>query len=139
MNTRRLLGIDIMAEKYAYGYDPEFGYTAANKIPEKWVKTTCGYCSVGCGMLVGVKDGKAISVRGDESHPVNLGKLCPKGLSEHYTLSAPNRALYPMLKTNGKLARVGWDQALDTMIGKFRSVQERFGPNALGSRESSRA
>jgi len=132
MNTRRLLGIDIMAEKYAYGYDPEFGYTSEGKIPDKWVKTTCGYCSVGCGMLVGVKDGKAVSVRGDESHPVNLGKLCPKGLSEHYTLSSPNRALYPMLKVNGKLARVGWDQALDTMIAKFRSVQERFGANSLG-------
>ena len=132
MNTRRLLGIDIMAEKYAYGYDPEFGYTAESKIPDRWVKTTCGYCSVGCGMLVGVKDGKAVAVRGDENHPVNLGKLCPKGLCEHHTLYAPNRALYPMLKINGKLARVGWDQALDTMIAKFRSVQERFGPNSLG-------
>ena len=132
MNTRRLLGLDILAEKYAYGYDPEYGYTAESKIPDRWVKTTCGYCSVGCGMLVGVKDGKAVAVRGDENHPVNLGKLCPKGLTEHHTLYAPNRALHPMLKINGKFARVGWDQALDTMIAKFRSVQDRFGPNALG-------
>ena len=45
---------------------------------------------VGCGMMVGVKDGKAVSVAGDPNHPVNDGKLCPKGLCEH--LQAVRRA-----------------------------------------------
>ncbi|HEV2498127.1 MAG TPA: nitrate reductase, partial [Terriglobia bacterium] len=88
MNFMRMLGLSTLSEKYAYGYDPQFGYMAAEKIPERWIKTTCGYCSVGCGMLVGVRDGRAVSVRGNPDHPVNLGKLCPKGLSEHYTLQA---------------------------------------------------
>ncbi len=132
MNLKRQLGLDILSEKYSYANDPEFGYTSAQKIPDRWVATTCGYCSVGCGMFVGVKDGRAVSVRGNPNHPVNLGKLCPKGLSEHYTLEAPNRAQYPLLRKNGKLVRVSWDEALDTMIEKFRSTQEKHGPNALG-------
>ncbi|MGH9785726.1 MAG: nitrate reductase, partial [Terriglobia bacterium] len=116
MKLSLALGLDILSEKYAYGHDPEFGYVASEKIPDRWVKTTCGYCSVGCGMLVGVKDGRAVSVRGDAGHPVNLGKLCPKGLSEHYTLEAQDRARYPLLRRKGKLQRIGWDEALDVMV-----------------------
>src|SRR6266496_3750807 len=132
MNLRRQIGLDILSEKYAYASDPDHGYTSAQKIPDRWVATTCGYCSVGCGMLVGVKDGRAVSVRGNPNHPVNLGKLCPKGLSEHHTLEASNRAKYPLLRKNGKLERVSWDEALDVMVEKFRATQERYGPNSLG-------
>jgi assimilatory nitrate reductase catalytic subunit len=73
-----------------------------------------------------------VAVRGDESHPVNAGKLCPKGLSEHYTLEAEGRARYPLLRRNGKFARVSWDEALDTMVARFRGVQEQHGRDALG-------
>ena len=31
------------------------------KIPDRWVPTTCGYCSVGCGIEIGVKDGQAVA------------------------------------------------------------------------------
>ena len=132
MSVKRQLGLDILSEKYAYGTDAEFGYTSAQKIPDRWVSTTCGYCSVGCGMFLGIKDGKAVSVRGNPAHPVNLGKLCPKGLSEHYTLEAPNRARYPLLRKGGKLEQIGWDEALDTMVEKFRTTQQKYGPSSLG-------
>jgi anaerobic selenocysteine-containing dehydrogenase len=132
LNIKRQLGLDILPEKYSYAVDPEFGYTSARKIPDRWVATTCGYCSVGCGMLLGVKDGRAVSVRGNPDHPVNRGKLCPKGLSEHYTLEASNRSKYPLLRKQGKLVRVGWDEALDTMVQRFRSTQQKYGANSLG-------
>ncbi len=44
-----------------------------------WGKAPCRYCGVGCGVEVGVKDGKAVAVRGDEQSPVNKGLLCVKG------------------------------------------------------------
>src|SRR5713226_8772342 len=109
------------------------GHTSEQKIPDRWVSTTCGYCSVGCGMFIGVKDGRAVSVRGNPDHPVNNGKLCPKGLSEHYTLEASNRARYPLLRNKrGRLTRVGWDEALTTMVEEFRAEQEKYGHEALG-------
>lgn len=126
------LGIDILSEKYSYAEDAQYGHTSAQKIPDRWVATTCGYCSVGCGMFVGVKGGRAVSVRGNPDHPVNLGKLCPKGLSEHYTLEAPNRARTPLLRKNGALVPVSWNEALDTMVRKFRGTQERYGRDSLG-------
>jgi anaerobic selenocysteine-containing dehydrogenase len=129
---RRALGIDTRQSEYTYQKDPRFGHVTSARIADKWVKTTCGYCSVGCGMLVGVKEGKAVSVRGNPDHPVNLGKLCPKGLSEHHILDAPGRARQPMLRKDGKLVPVSWDEALDTMIEKFGAVQQRYGNDALG-------
>jgi assimilatory nitrate reductase catalytic subunit len=127
----RFLGIDTAADKYRYGVDPVFGYMSAAKIPERWVKTTCGYCSVGCGMYLGVKDGKAVAARGDPDHPVNEGTLCPKGLSEHYSIHAQGRALRPLLKMGGKLKPVSWDLALDTLVGRALTIQKRYGADAF--------
>jgi anaerobic selenocysteine-containing dehydrogenase len=132
MMLKRQLGLDILSETYSYARDPVMGFTSKQKIPDRWVATTCGYCSVGCGMFVGVKDGKAVSVRGNPGHAVNRGLLCPKGLSEHYTIQAETRARYPLLRKNGSLVRIGWDEALETLVAKFRSVQEKYGPEALG-------
>ncbi len=129
---RRKLGIDTLPEKYSYANDPRFGKVSASRVADRWVKTTCGYCSVGCGMEVGVKDGKAVAVRGNENHPVNRGKLCPKGLSEHHTLAAPGRAKQPLLRKQGRLVPVSWDEALETLVDKFGSIQAKYGKQSLG-------
>ena len=132
MSWKRKLGLDILENDYAFARSESTGYVSAKKIPDAWVPTTCGYCSVGCGIEIGVKNGSAIASRPLTSHPVNRGKLCPKGLSEHYTLQAPNRAKYPLLRKRGKLVRVSWDEALTTLVERFRNVQEKYGPGVLG-------
>jgi anaerobic selenocysteine-containing dehydrogenase len=129
---RRLVGIDTLERDYAFASSDETGYTSAKKIPDHWVPTTCGYCSVGCGIELGVKNGKAIAARPLASHPVNRGKLCPKGLSEHHIIDVENRAKYPLLRKNGKLQRVGWEEAIETMVQKFRATQQKYGAESLG-------
>jgi anaerobic selenocysteine-containing dehydrogenase len=132
LNWKRAAGLDTLQEDYAYARGHTTGYTSAKKIPEHWVPTTCGYCSVGCGMEIGVKEERAVASRPLASHPVNRGKLCPKGLSEHYTIAAENRAQYPLLRKNGKLMRVSWDEALDAMVERFRGIQAKYGVQSLG-------
>ncbi len=132
MNLRRLIGLDIAREKYAFAQDAAVGHISAQKVADRWVKTTCGYCSVGCGMLIGTRDDKVVTSRGDPNHPVNRGKLCPKGLAEHYVIDANNRALYPLLRRDGRLQRVTWDIALSTMASEFRRLAEQHGPQAVG-------
>ncbi len=142
--VKRLLGVDTRADEYAYAVDPVAGYISAQKAPDRWVKTTCGYCSVGCGMFIGVKDGRAVAVRGNPDHPVSRGLLCPKGLSEHHTIDATNRAKYPLLRLSRRssagakadrnlpMTRVSWSEAIDTMAARFRDVQEKYGRQAVG-------
>ncbi|MEI6891152.1 MAG: nitrate reductase [Pontiella sp.] len=130
---KHLLGFDIKEEEYAYGIDPEHGYLSASRIPDQWVKSVCGYCSVGCGMLLGVKDGKIVSVRGDKDHPVNEGDLCPKGLSEHHPLTSPDRATHPLMKqSDGSFKQVSWDKAYGHMVDTVTRVQEKHGKESFG-------
>ncbi|MGI4794114.1 MAG: molybdopterin-dependent oxidoreductase, partial [Janthinobacterium lividum] len=129
---KRRLGLDTNQQKYAYGEDPRFGLVSASRVADEWVKTTCGYCSVGCGMLIGVKDGQAVAARGNPDHPVNRGKLCPKGLSEHHILASPGRAKLPLLRKNGVLEPVSWDEALTTMVERISAIQAKHGPASLG-------
>lgn len=132
LNWKRAAGLDTLQEDYAYSRGATTGYTSAKKIPDHWVSTTCGYCSVGCGIEIGVKNGRAVASRPLASHPVNRGKLCPKGLSEHYILEAENRAKYPLLRKNGRLLRVSWDEALDTMVERLRGIQAQYGTQSIG-------
>lgn len=129
---RHKSGLDTRESEYRYSEDPVLGYISARKHADRWVNSTCGYCSVGCGMQLGVRDGKVVSVRGNPHHPVNRGKLCPKGLAEHYAIEAEGRALYPMLRKESALTRVSWDEALSTMVHRFRIVQRKHGPHSVG-------
>jgi hypothetical protein len=87
-------GLDIRSSKYSYSEDPVLGFTSLHKHADRWVNSTCGYCSVGCGVQLGVKDRRVVSVRGNPDHPVNSGKHCPKGPTEHYASSLPAADLH---------------------------------------------
>lgn len=129
------LGFDISRSVYRYAKDKRFGHISESRVADKWTKTTCGYCSVGCGMLIGTRDGRPVAARGNPEHPVNFGKLCPKGLSEHLIVEAPGRATTPMLRKGGRgtpLEPVSWDEALDAMIARIGALQVRHGNEALG-------
>jgi anaerobic selenocysteine-containing dehydrogenase len=125
--AERLLGVDHGGDRYGYVDDPDRGPVSASRAVDRWVRTTCGYCSVGCGMLVGVRDGRAVAVQGDPDHPVNRGRLCPKGLSEHHTLRAEGRLTAPIV--DGRPAT--WDHALDRVVDGFRDLLDRHGPESV--------
>jgi len=132
VNWKRRTGLDNLTEEYSYDRSTLTGFTSRRRIPERWVATTCGYCSVGCGMEIGVRGNRAVAVRGIDSHPVNAGKLCPKGLSEHHTLDAATRAKFPLLRKDRKLVRAPWDEATAEMVRGFTAIQQRYGSGALG-------
>ena len=127
MTLREWLGVDHGAATYAYADEPDRGPVSVSRRVDHWVKTTCGYCSVGCGMLVGVRDGQAVAVNGDPDHPVNRGRLCPKGLCEHQSLRAAGRLMTPMVDG----AATAWDAALARVADGFRSIVEEHGPDAV--------
>ena len=97
------------------------------EVTDSRVRTTCGYCSVGCGMYIGIRDGRAVAVEGDPEHPVNRGRLCPKGLSEHLAIHSPDRLRHPTV--DGQTA--SWDVALDRMVGGFAELTQRYGADAV--------
>lgn len=107
--------------------------------PAYEVKTVCPYCGCGCGIFLGVRDGKVVGVRGDRESPVNQGELCVKGRFGYDFINHPDRLTKPLIKRNGKFEEASWEEALDLVAGKFREVQEEYGPESLGGLSSGRA
>ncbi len=127
------LGFDIKAEKYGLSRDPQFGMISDAKKPDKWVLSTCGYCGVGCGLYIGVKEGKAVYTKGNPKHGVNMGTLCPKGLSEHELLNSPERIPAPMLRgERGRLEATTWEKTFAKVSDEFKRITREHGAKAIG-------
>ncbi len=129
--AKNFLGLDIKEDKYALVDDPIFGKVAKDKAPDKWVRSTCGYCGVGCGMYIGVKAGKAVYSKGDPLHSVNMGTLCPKGLSEHKMVYADSRVQVPLIRKDGELSPSTWEETFKHTSDEFKRIQAEHGKGAV--------
>lgn len=117
-----------------------FGRSKKNpiKITDKgvveWKYTTCGYCSTGCSIEVGLdKSGKAVSSRGVGDADVNRGKLCIKGILEHELFTSAGRGQVPLLRerTHEPFQKVSWDTALNKVSSEIQRIQSRHGRDAF--------
>ncbi|WP_408590922.1 molybdopterin-dependent oxidoreductase [Novosphingobium sp.] len=91
------------------------------------IRTTCAYCGVGCGIRAEVTGTRSVTIRGDETHPANFGKLCSKGTHLGETVGLEGRLLHPMIGNR----RAGWDEALDLVAGKMRDCIAAHGPDSV--------
>ena len=99
----------------------------------KWDKAPCRFCGTGCGVMVGVEQGRVVAVRGDEASPVNRGLLCVKGYHLPGLLYGADRLLYPQKRNaDGSFTRVSWDEALDLIATRYADVLKQHGPDAVG-------
>ncbi len=97
-------------------------------------KTTCCYCGVGCGIEV-LSDARGrLTLRGDESHPVNHGMLCSKGRSLlHVVAARSDRLTHPQVRLDRAFAprRATWESALAHVASEFKRIIAEHGPDAV--------
>jgi anaerobic selenocysteine-containing dehydrogenase len=99
---------------------------------QHWMPSTCGICSIGCGIDIGVTDGRIVGVRGRSDHPVNRGRLGPKGLHQYIANRHSSRARYPLIRdVHGRQVRASWDAAMELMVERFNDALARGGPDAV--------
>ena len=67
-----------------------------------WRKSPCRFCGVGCGLKIGISDGKAVAVQGDPESPVNKGLCCVKGYHSVMSIYGKDRLTKPFIRKNGK-------------------------------------
>lgn len=103
-----------------------------------WTKGVCRFCGTGCGLSVGVKDGRVVATKGDPDAPVNRGLNCIKGYFNAKILYGKDRLTKPLLRKtngkydkNGKFEAVSWEEALDVMADKFLQTYKAKGPTAV--------
>lgn len=103
-----------------------------------WDKAPCRFCGTGCSVLVGVKDGKIIAVKGDPESSVNKGTLCVKGYSLPFIQYGRDRLTKPLIRKKngsydkqGELTEASWDEAMELIAQKAKKTIEDKGPSAV--------
>lgn len=96
-------------------------------IDSPWIKTTCAYCGVGCGVEARLEASGEVAIRGDLQHPANYGRLCSKGLALGETLITEGRLLNPSIA--GKT--VNWQAAIEHVAKGFSDTIKRYGPDSV--------
>ena len=89
-------------------------------------ETICPLCSMGCEMMVELKDGKIIDALPKVGETVNDGQACVKGrFLLRDVVYSPRRILKPMVRRNGELHEVSWDEALDFASQKLKHYKRK--------------
>ncbi len=81
----------------------------------RWEKAPCRFCGTGCHVMVGTENGRVVAIQGDQKAEVNKGLLCVKGYHVGLALYGKDRLTTPMLRTNGVLKPITWDEAIDVI------------------------
>jgi sulfite reductase (NADPH) flavoprotein alpha-component len=102
------------------------------------VRTVCGYCGVGCGMVLDIERGpdgrrRAVKARGDRDHPANAGRLCTKGATSADLLAAPGRLTTALVRPERGAApeETGVDAAIALAGRRLRAIVDEHGPDAV--------
>jgi anaerobic selenocysteine-containing dehydrogenase len=83
---------------------------------------TCPLCEATCGLSVEMDGDRVARVRGDAEDVFSKGFICPKGGSLGALHHDPDRLRTPLIRRDGELVPVGWDEA-------FAEVQRLLEPH----------
>lgn len=106
----------------------------ADKGVMEWKYTTCGYCSTGCSIEVGLnRRGEAVASRGVAGADVNRGKLCIKGIFEHELFKSAGRGNVPLMRASrlDEFRETDWDGAMDHVAANIKRIQAEHGRDAF--------
>ncbi|MBX3247262.1 MAG: molybdopterin-dependent oxidoreductase [Myxococcales bacterium] len=92
-----------------------------------WQKAPCRFCGTGCHVQVGVRDRRIVAIQGDPLAAVNRGHLCVKGYHVGLAPYGPDRLTRPLLRRNGELVPITWDQAIDVIADRIQANPAGFG------------
>ena len=104
--------------------------------PESFVLSVCRLCPGGCGLRVRRIGERAVKVDGNPLHPVNGGRLCPRGQAALQSLYHPDRLAGPLHRVGPRGAlesfeRVSWDRALGEIATRLKALREKGRPESL--------
>jgi predicted molibdopterin-dependent oxidoreductase YjgC len=100
--------------------------------------TTCTFCGVGCGLYLEATPERIAGVYPSVSHPANKGKICIRGWHVHEVASSPDRLKAPLLRKNGQLEEVTWQEAYEFIASRLKEIKGSSGPDSIAFLNSPR-
>ncbi|WSQ08017.1 molybdopterin oxidoreductase family protein [Streptomyces sp. NBC_01231] len=92
----------------------------------------CPLCEATCGLTLTIDGTRVTGARGDRDDVFSRGFICPKGASFGAVDGDPDRLRAPLVRKDGELREVSWEEAFDAVAAGIRPVVERYGPHAVG-------
>lgn len=80
--------------------------------------------------MLEVSAGRLIGVLPQKGHPVSNGSLCVKGWTSHEFVESKRRLTKPLLRREGELKQVSWEEAIAALTDKLREAIESGGPDS---------
>lgn len=102
------------------------------------VRTTCSYCGVGCQLTLHTRDNRVVQVSGVTDAAPNFGSLCVKGRFGFDFIGSDQRLTDPLIKENGQFRKATWDEALDRVAHRLKSIRDSHGGDSIGVLTSAR-
>jgi formate dehydrogenase major subunit len=94
----------------------------------------CNFCSLGCHLNFKKMDDKIVHVANSTDevyHTHNQGYACVRGRFGHRYLQSGERLTHPLVRKEGRLQPVSWEEAVLTIRERLAAISDREGPNAL--------
>jgi predicted molibdopterin-dependent oxidoreductase YjgC len=82
-------------------------------------------------MYLHVKDNEIIRVTGIEDAEPNYGSLCVKGRFGYDFVHSPERLKTPLIRKDGRLEEVSWEEVLDYTAEKLSEIKQKHGPDSI--------
>ncbi|MEE9612085.1 MAG: molybdopterin-dependent oxidoreductase [Desulfatiglandales bacterium] len=107
--------------------------------PQEELPTVCGFCGVGCSLVMGSVDGQIVEANPSHEHgTVNRSTLCVRGHFANDFLNAPQRLTTPLIRKDGELLTTNWEEALDGVAERLISIKKEHGPQSVALLGSSK-
>ena len=94
---------------------------------------TCHLCEAMCGLEIKHKNNEILSIKGDKNDVLSKGHICPKAVALQDLYFDKDRLKTPIKKTDTGWQNITWDEAFDEVISKLKTIQEKYGNNAVGA------
>jgi anaerobic selenocysteine-containing dehydrogenase len=96
------------------------------------MRSYCKICTNQCGVIIDLDGDQIVKVKGDPKNPLSKGYTCPKGRALGQSHQNPAAIARPLMRKDGALVPVSWEECLDDIAERLRKVIDTHGPNAVG-------
>lgn len=99
---------------------------------EEWKTGVCRYCGTGCGVQIGLKEGKVVAIQGDPENRSSKGLNCIKGYYLGKIMYGQDRLTKPLIREDNSkkgtmdgFREASWEEALDLIASKLKEAHEQ--------------
>lgn len=97
---------------------------------ERTAFRTCPLCEASCGLEIEIVDQRVKRIRGDRSHVMSAGFICPKGSSLKQLYEDPDRLRTPVIKEDGHHRPASWEEAYALIADRWGQITDQYGRDA---------